>query len=57
MLGNWGKDGENRVLEDIKTKTNIYFLTYEETRNITTQESKKIKDYIKENSRNDGKIG
>lgn len=57
MLGNWGKDGENRVLEDIKTKTNTYFLTYEETRNITTQESKKIKDYIKENSRNDGKIG
>lgn len=57
MLGNWGKNGENKVLEKIKGETNTYFLTYEETRNITTQESKKIKDYIKENSDNEGKIG
>lgn len=57
MLGNWGKNGEERILEDVKSKTNTYFLTYEETRNITTQESKKIKTYIKENSKNEGKIG
>ena len=57
MLGNWGKDGENKLLGDVKSKTNTYFLLYDETRNISTQESKKIKDYIKENSRYDGKIG
>lgn len=57
MLGNWGKNGENVVLEDIKNKQNTYFLTYEETRRITTQESKKIKEYMKENFINKGTIG
>lgn len=57
MLGNWGKNGENKILEDVKSKSKTYFLTYDETRNITTQESKKIKTYIKENLKNEGKIG
>lgn len=57
MLGNWGKNGEANLLEDVKERKDTYFLTYKETKSITTQESTKIKDYIKENSRYDGKTG
>lgn len=57
MLGNWGKNGEDNLLEDVKQRNDTYFLIYKETKSITTQESTKIKEYIKENSRYDGKIG
>lgn len=54
FIGNWGYNGEERVLNKIKELKNTYILTkYDD---ITTQESTKIKDYIKENYEKTGEI-
>lgn len=54
LLGNWGYKGEERVLEKIKNMKDTFILLKD--KNVTEQESKKIKDYIKGNYNKTGEI-
>ena len=54
FLGNWGYNGEERVLNKIKNLKNTYILIKEE--DYIGQESTKIKDYIKNNYNKTGEI-
>lgn len=54
FLGNWGYNGEERVLNKIKNLKNTFILIKEE--DIIGQESTKIKDYIKNNYNKTGEI-
>lgn len=54
LLGNWGYKGEEKVLEKIKNLEDTFILIKDKS--ATEQESKKIKDYIKENYNKTGEI-
>lgn len=54
LKGNLGKDGEERLIEDIKTKKNTIILIEEKEQ--IFQESDKIKKYIKDNLEKNGTI-
>ena len=54
LLGNWGYNGEERVLNKIKETHNSFILIKDSSR--TNQESVKIKEYIKNNYNITGEI-
>ena len=54
LLGNWGYKGEERVLNKIKKLENTFILINDE--DLVGQESKKIKDYIRNNYNKTGEI-
>lgn len=54
LLGNWGYKGEERVLNKIKKLKNTFILINDE--DLVGQESKKIKDYIRNNYNKTGEI-
>ena len=54
LLGNWGYNGEERVLNEIKEMHDSFILIKDSSR--TNQESVKIKQYIKNNYNRTGEI-
>ena len=54
FLGNWGYKGEERILNEIKGLKNTFILVKDE--DIIGQESKKIKEYIKNNYNKTGEV-
>ena len=54
FMGNWGYNGEERVLNKIKSLKNTFILIHEE--DYIGQESAKIKEYIQSNYKKTGEI-
>jgi hypothetical protein len=55
--GNFGSEGEDGIIEDIKNKKDTIFLIENDETKKFYQESDKIKNYIKQNLKEDGTIG
>ena len=54
--GNLGKDGEKGLIEKIKNMENTEILIVKDEKDIMWQESKLVREYIKENMQNIGEI-
>ena len=55
--GNFGFEGENGLIEKIKKMENTQFLISNNEEEDIYQESKKVKEYIKNNKQQVGEIG